>query len=138
MVASTTEVNKKKATTVSKTGAKSTPAAKSPAQKPKAAAKTTATSNDAVAVATKASSTPAETNSAKSVSKPAAATAKVKQAAASQASVPALPDQEIIDKMIAEAAYYLAEQRDFAPGFEEQDWQTAREQVMAQLQAAPK
>jgi hypothetical protein len=44
-----------------------------------------------------------------------------------------MPDQETIDKMVAEAAYYLAEKRNFATGFEAEDWQEAKEQIMAQL-----
>ena len=52
------------------------------------------------------------------------------------ASAPQRPDQSVIDGMVAEAAYYLAEKRAFAPGFEEQDWQAAREQIEAQLRAA--
>ena len=40
------------------------------------------------------------------------------------------PDQPAIDRMIAEAAYYLAEKRHFAPGWEEEDWETARKDVM--------
>lgn len=47
-----------------------------------------------------------------------------------------LPSQETIDEMVAEAAYYLAEKRNFAPGFEEEDWLTAKAQIMAQLQGA--
>jgi hypothetical protein len=35
--------------------------------------------------------------------------------------------------MVAEAAYYLAEKRNFATGFEAEDWQEAKEQIMAQL-----
>jgi len=38
--------------------------------------------------------------------------------------------------MVAEAAYYLAEKRAFAPGFEEQDWQAARDQIAAELRSA--
>jgi hypothetical protein len=40
------------------------------------------------------------------------------------------PDQQAVDRMIAEAAYYLAEKRNFAPGWEEEDWETARKDVM--------
>ncbi len=47
-----------------------------------------------------------------------------------------MPDQAAIDRMVAEAAYYLAEKRAFAPGFEEQDWQAARDQIAAQLRSA--
>lgn len=34
-----------------------------------------------------------------------------------------------LQPMIATAAYYLAEQRNFAPGYELQDWLTAEQQV---------
>jgi hypothetical protein len=47
-----------------------------------------------------------------------------------------MPDQGVIDAMVAEAAYYLAEKRCFAPGYEEQDWQAACEQIEAQFRAA--
>jgi len=49
---------------------------------------------------------------------------------------PQMPDQGAIDLMVAEAAYYLAEKRAFAPGFEEQDWQAARDQIAAELRSA--
>jgi hypothetical protein len=49
---------------------------------------------------------------------------------------PRMPDHGAIDGMVAEAAYYLAEKRAFAPGFEEQDWQAARDQIAAQLRSA--
>lgn len=49
-----------------------------------------------------------------------------------------LPEQEVIDRMVAEAAYYLAEKRSFAAGFEEQDWLAAKEQIMSQLLGAKK
>ena len=52
------------------------------------------------------------------------------------AAAPQMPDQGVIDGMVAEAAYYLAEKRCFAPGYEEQDWQAACEQIEAQLRAA--
>lgn len=47
-----------------------------------------------------------------------------------------LPDQETINKMVEEAAYYLAEKRNFTPGFEQQDWLAAREQIMARINDA--
>ncbi len=46
------------------------------------------------------------------------------------------PEPHPIDRMVAEAAYYLAEKRNFAPGHEEEDWLAAREQVSAQLRDA--
>jgi hypothetical protein len=52
------------------------------------------------------------------------------------AAAPQMPDQGTIDLMVAEAAYYLAEKRSFAPGYEDQDWQAAREQIEAELRAA--
>jgi hypothetical protein len=36
-------------------------------------------------------------------------------------------------RLIAEAAYYRAQQRGFAPGYEEQDWIDAEAEVMARL-----
>lgn len=38
-----------------------------------------------------------------------------------------------IDAWIKEAAYYLAEKRNFAPGYEAEDWELARAQVLARL-----
>ncbi|HYE33890.1 DUF2934 domain-containing protein [Methylocaldum sp.] len=46
------------------------------------------------------------------------------------------PNQETVDRMVAEAAYYLAEKRNFAPGFEEEDWLAAKAQILAQLEEA--
>lgn len=44
------------------------------------------------------------------------------------------PDQQEVDRMIAEAAYYLAEKRNFEPGWEQEDWETATNEVMRRLQ----
>lgn len=41
-----------------------------------------------------------------------------------------------LSKMIAEAAYYLAEQRNFASGGELHDWITAEQQIRRQYQHA--
>ena len=46
------------------------------------------------------------------------------------------PGQDMINGMVAVAAYFLAEKRAFAPGFEEQDWLAAKAQIMAQLAEA--
>jgi len=46
---------------------------------------------------------------------------------------PPRPGPEAIQKMIEEAAYYLAEKRNFEPGFEQEDWEAAKAAVMAQL-----
>lgn len=63
-----------------------------------------------------------------------AGAAPAEAAPAKQAGAPGpLPDQAEIDRMIAEAAYYLAEKRNFQPGFEKEDWETATEEVMAKL-----
>jgi hypothetical protein len=64
--------------------------------------------------------------------------ANSRKPAASPATPSNLPDQSVIDKMVHEAAYYLAEKRNFAPGFEEEDWLRAKEQIMTQLLAAKK
>lgn len=47
-----------------------------------------------------------------------------------------LPSQAELEAMIAEAAYYLAEKRNFQPGFEAEDWATATATatVMARFQ----
>jgi outer membrane biosynthesis protein TonB len=57
-------------------------------------------------------------------------------AAASKPPQIQLPDQETIDRMIQEAAYYLAEKRNFATGFEDQDWLAAKEQILEQFKDA--
>ena len=41
-------------------------------------------------------------------------------------------DQDYYE-MIAEAAYYKAEQRGFIPGFEEEDWLEAENEIMSML-----
>lgn len=41
------------------------------------------------------------------------------------------------EKMISEAAYYLAERRGFAAGAELEDWLTAEEEIGRKLGAAP-
>jgi len=46
----------------------------------------------------------------------------------------AFPDAKEVYRMTAEAAYYLAEKRNFAPGHEQEDWEAARAEVMAQLE----
>ncbi len=61
-----------------------------------------------------------------------------KTKSATGSSTAGLPSQDVIDKMVAEAAYYLAEKRNFAVGFEEQDWLAAKEQIMTQLLGAKK
>lgn len=47
------------------------------------------------------------------------------------------PSPEEIWKQIAEAAYYKAKARDFAPGGEVQDWIEAEAEVMHRLGRAP-
>ena len=43
-----------------------------------------------------------------------------------------LPEEEV-RRQIAEAAYYRAQRRGFAPGYEEQDWIEAEAEVMTRL-----
>src|SRR5689334_6529144 len=57
--------------------------------------------------------------------KPTTATRKSK----ARSKKPALPITDLTH-MIATAAYYLAEQRQFAPGYELQDWLTAEQQIL--------
>jgi hypothetical protein len=45
------------------------------------------------------------------------------------------PSDEEIRRLIAEAAYYRAEKRGFAPGAEEQDWCEAEREVRDGLRA---
>ena len=54
-------------------------------------------------------------------------------AAASQSAQRQPIDQEVKRLMIAEAAYYCAEKRGFAPGGELQDWLDAEAQLAAML-----
>lgn len=45
-----------------------------------------------------------------------------------------LPSKQELELMIAEAAYYKAEQRNFIPGFEHQDWFEAESEINSSLQ----
>ncbi|MDD1649028.1 MAG: DUF2934 domain-containing protein [Methylococcaceae bacterium] len=104
--------------------AKSTTGTKAPVEPPPA----TATSPAPL------SAEPAEQQKA---AKPVSAAIPTKPKATLQkASSSQLPSQETINQMVEEAAYYLAEKRNFAPGFEEEDWQAAKQQIMAQLEDA--
>ena len=44
------------------------------------------------------------------------------------------PSAEEIYQMIAEAAYYRAEKRGFAPGLEDEDWRAAEAEVRERVQ----
>lgn len=46
------------------------------------------------------------------------------------------PTEAELRKMIAEAAYYRAEKRGFAPGLEADDWREAEAEVMARMRGA--
>lgn len=46
---------------------------------------------------------------------------------------PALVDQDLRRSMIAQAAYYRAERRGFAPGSETEDWLAAEREIDAAL-----
>jgi hypothetical protein len=56
-----------------------------------------------------------------------------KPAAKKPAKAPARPSPEELWKQIAEAAYYKAKARDFAPGGEVQDWIEAEAEVKDRL-----
>ena len=65
-----------------------------------------------------------------SVKKPETATvAKAAPAAKAKASI----DQEVRRRMIAEAAYYIAEKRGFIHGHHDADWAAAEKQIDALL-----
>lgn len=56
-------------------------------------------------------------------------------------SIPALESSESradFKAMVAEAAYYKAEQRGFAPGFEMADWLEAERELSSIVEPAPK
>jgi hypothetical protein len=61
------------------------------------------------------------------------ASRKAKPAPAEPTPAATLPDHAEIGRMIAEAAYYLAEKRNFEPGHEAEDWAQATAEVMARL-----
>lgn len=50
--------------------------------------------------------------------------------------VSALPNEEM-RRQIAEAAYYRAKQRGFAPGYELEDWVQAESEVRSRLNNTP-
>lgn len=111
--------------------------AATPAVKPTTPSKSSA--NPQPAVAKKPASATAKAKKPQKPAEPLAESSPVPSAAAGDqptASTQALPSQESINRMVEEAAYYLAEQRNFAPGFEEEDWLTAKQQIMAQLAKA--
>jgi hypothetical protein len=45
------------------------------------------------------------------------------------------PSEAQMQSWIAEAAYYRAQKRGFAPGLEEEDWREAEAEVMERLRA---
>jgi hypothetical protein len=87
--------------------------------------------------------TPTVTTTRRESSKPpaAAAAAATKAKAgiiaerAAQPAEPVASDPETQQLMIAEAAYFCAEKRGFAPGGELEDWLEAEAQVRARLRA---
>ena len=101
--------------------------------KPKTTPKAEAPLSDAAITAAIASvKSPAPPKTAKPKITPAKSSAARKKPVT--AHVP--PSQEMINKMIEEAAYFLAEKRHFAPGFEEQDWLQAKQQIMTQIEGS--
>lgn len=43
-----------------------------------------------------------------------------------------IPNQDY-HEMVSQAAYYKAEQRDFIPGYEEEDWLAAENEILSML-----
>lgn len=127
------------ATASKKTTASTKVAADAPAKKTVARKVITETKTSPKAtVATAAKKTVAKTPTAKSsVKKSASAEAipakipVVKKAAAIKTAVSISPEHRY--HMIATAAYYLAERRGFAGGYEMQDWISAEAEIDAQL-----
>ncbi|NBS16827.1 MAG: DUF2934 domain-containing protein [Gammaproteobacteria bacterium] len=112
-----------KSTDVKSTEKRAAAKAKTPAEaKPAKASKSTPATSP---------KTPAPIKASKATK--AAATPKPKKSTLSKAPQ---PGQDMINGMVAVAAYFLAEKRQFAPGFEEQDWLAAKAQIMAQLAEA--
>jgi hypothetical protein len=131
---------KTKSTKATKKPAESAAPASAPATPPPAPApKAAAPAKPVKAAPTKSATTIVlsvdDKASAKAAPKPRKAAEPKTKAAPAQSN---LPDQSVINKMVAEAAYYLAEKRNFATGFEEEDWLKAKEQIMSQLLAAKK
>jgi len=94
--------------------------------------KSKATKSSAVNTAAK-STTPAKATSGKPATAPRVKKASAKKPASS--AVIAHSEAEI-RKMIAEAAYFLAEHRDFVSGLEMHDWLTAEQFIRQQFQHA--
>ena len=123
-----------------------TPSKSKRVSKAKAAPKAEAPLSEAAIAAAiasvKAPATPKKTGT-KSAAPTAPKTSKskstpVKSSASRKKEVPVhvAPSQEMINQMIEEAAYFLAEKRHFAPGFDEQDWLEAKRQILAQIKGA--
>ncbi len=81
-----------------------------------------------MAIAKPALATPKAAATAKAAATPAA-----KPAPTAAAPVAAKLDPAQRQRMIAEAAYYLAEKRGFAPGHDAADWAAAEKQIDAGL-----
>lgn len=96
-----------------------------------AAKTTTGTTKKAVAKTPAVKKAPSATIAA-TAEKPTRAPA-VKKAAAKKTGVPVSPEQRY--HMISTAAYYLAEKRGFAGGYEMQDWISAEAEIDARLKA---
>lgn len=92
----------------------------------------TKTRSSSVKTATPAKSAPKKTPAKAAVSKPAA-----KESSPSKAPSTKKRDKQITAEqrycMIAEAAYYIAEKRGFAPGDAGKDWSKAETQIQAML-----
>lgn len=52
------------------------------------------------------------------------------------ANVPQIPGEKELLEMIAEAAYYRAQKRGFAPGAEAEDWIQAEAEVLEKVRAS--
>jgi hypothetical protein len=133
---------------MSKSSAEGTPAKTASVSNSKTTRKSAITLSDAaLAAAIESIKTPATPD--KKVTPPEAMTGTkvassktkrtaVKSAAPKKQPAPShlAPSEDMIKLMIEEAAYYLAEKRHFAPGFEKQDWLEAKHQIMSLISGA--
>lgn len=133
----------KKAAAAPKPPAEAAPAAKAKVEAPAVAKKLP---EDAVTEKKEEAKKPSRSSASKPKEKPAEPVkpakpaAKTTKAGSTSATAPTQAEldrliQAEIKHMIEEAAYYLAERRNFAPGHEQEDWAAATAEVLAKLRS---
>ena len=125
-------IRRRKTTTEASTVSAEVPRpSKAESTEPKLEGETAAPKRVAPAKKTQSTSTVPAAKKAEEAPKPAILAEKPKAARSTRKL--SKSDVAKIEHMIAEAAYYLAEKRNFAPGFEDEDWAKATAEVMARL-----